>query len=162
MNVFRSHIFIFLAVSFCLGICGTELLAQNYGYHRVRPQLPNQIYPTYQPFRPNYRHGYGTVPRRVNAVPTVPGFAERDNRPQPPALTISAVVESDNKDYESTKESGYNLYPRMIAEFEPQRAIAISVSDLRPHHRNVFKQVVAKSNGHTAVSYTHLTLPTKA
>jgi agmatine/peptidylarginine deiminase len=42
----------------------------------------------------------------------------------------------------------YSIFPRMTAEFEPQRAIMLSVSDLQPQHHHVLKQIAAKSAGH--------------
>ena len=42
----------------------------------------------------------------------------------------------------------HNLFPRLAAEFEPQRAIMFSVCDLQPHNRNVLQQIVKKTNGH--------------
>ena len=39
----------------------------------------------------------------------------------------------------------------MIAEFEPQRAIVLSVCDLQPHHQHVLRQIVEKSAGHSDI-----------
>ena len=45
----------------------------------------------------------------------------------------------------------YSIYPRMIAEFEPQRAIVLSVCDLQPHHQHVLRQIVEKAAGHADI-----------
>ncbi|TWT79310.1 Peptidylarginine deiminase precursor [Planctomycetes bacterium CA13] len=42
-------------------------------------------------------------------------------------------------------------YPRIAGEFEPQRAMVVSVSDWQPHHAFVLQQIVAKTAGHTNV-----------
>jgi agmatine/peptidylarginine deiminase len=39
-------------------------------------------------------------------------------------------------------------FPRLIADFEPQRALVLSVSDWQPHHAPVFQQIVDKTHGH--------------
>jgi len=39
-------------------------------------------------------------------------------------------------------------YPRLPAEFEPQRALMLSVSDWQPHHSPIFTQIVQKTKGH--------------
>ncbi len=40
-------------------------------------------------------------------------------------------------------------FPRLPGDFEPQRALVISVSDWQPHHADVLRQIVAKTAGHT-------------
>ena len=45
----------------------------------------------------------------------------------------------------------YDPFPRMIAEFEPQRAILLSVSDLQSHHSHVLKQIVDASQNHAQI-----------
>ena len=44
-----------------------------------------------------------------------------------------------------------NAFPRMIAEFEPQRAIMLSVSDLQKHHFQILKQIVEASRNHAQI-----------
>ena len=39
----------------------------------------------------------------------------------------------------------------MVAEFEPQRAIVLSVSDLQKHHSHVLKQIIEQSAGHADI-----------
>ena len=40
-------------------------------------------------------------------------------------------------------------FPRLPGDFEPQRALVISVSDWQPHHADVLRQIVAKTAGHS-------------
>ncbi|MEM9413325.1 MAG: agmatine deiminase family protein [Planctomycetota bacterium] len=40
---------------------------------------------------------------------------------------------------------------RLIAEFEPQEAVLLSVGDLKEHHFSVLKQIVDRSAGHTEI-----------
>ena len=42
-------------------------------------------------------------------------------------------------------------FPRLIADFEEQRALVISVSDWQPHHSAVFTQIIEKTHGHVDV-----------
>jgi agmatine/peptidylarginine deiminase len=42
-------------------------------------------------------------------------------------------------------------FPRLAADFEPQRGLVLSVSDWQPHHAPVFQQIVEKTNGHVEV-----------
>lgn len=60
-----------------------------------------------------------------------------------PADSKSTLTEQAPKEY--------SLYPRMVAEFEPQRAIVLSVSDLQPHHSHVLTQIVKESAGHADI-----------
>ncbi len=39
-------------------------------------------------------------------------------------------------------------FPRIPAEYEPQRALMVSLSDWQPHHSPIFTQVVQKTKGH--------------
>lgn len=39
-------------------------------------------------------------------------------------------------------------FPRLVADFEPQQALVLSISDWQPHHAPVFRQIVAKTHGH--------------
>ena len=49
----------------------------------------------------------------------------------------------------------YQPLPRMVAEFEPQRAILLSVSDLQTHHGHVLKQIVEQSRDHSDILILH-------
>lgn len=42
-------------------------------------------------------------------------------------------------------------FPRLAADFEPQRALVLSVSDWQPHHAPVFQQIVEKTHSHVEV-----------
>ena len=41
----------------------------------------------------------------------------------------------------------YSKFPRLSGEFEPQRAMLLSISDLQPHHHGVLKELIAKTAG---------------
>ena len=129
---------------------------QNYpGYQRYQGQRwyqpnPNRWYQHRNPYQP-----LGTWP------PT--------NRPQPRNATLPLRSKSNanvnsgkaaglpgletysasrNVETRKTPRSEYSIYPRLIAEFEPQRAIVLSVCDLQPHHQHVLKQIVEKASNH--------------
>ena len=41
----------------------------------------------------------------------------------------------------------YSKFPRLAGEFEPQRAMLLSISDLMPQHHGVLKELIAKTAG---------------
>ncbi len=67
-----------------------------------------------------------------------PTIAQRPN----PSIDYS---EQTNRAQHSSTDK---IFPRMVAEFEPQQAVMVSVSDLQPHHTHVLKQIVRASAGH--------------
>lgn len=150
MMFVRIYIYAAVGIVICCGLFINDSAAQRYRYTLGRPQLPNQISPASNTFRANLPPDRTQVAPLPKTLPlTVPGHLEKDTRrPRPPAKTVAAVVESDNERKQQADTPGYSLYPRMIAEFEPQRAIALSVSDLKPQHRHVLKQIILKSHGH--------------
>lgn len=106
----------------------------NPGQNVYRPGSANRLdKPIYsdgqpKPHRPNYR------------------------QPQPPQnSTYRPAVQPPTKVTLAEANKPYSKYPRMVAEFEPQRAIMLSVSDLQPHHSHVIKQIVEKSAGHAEI-----------
>ena len=42
----------------------------------------------------------------------------------------------------------YSKFPRLSGEFEAQRAMLLSISDLKPHHQAMLKELVAKTAGY--------------
>ena len=42
----------------------------------------------------------------------------------------------------------YSKFPRLSGEFEPQRAMLLSISDLMPQHFGVLKELITKTSGH--------------
>ena len=42
----------------------------------------------------------------------------------------------------------YSKFPRLAGEFEPQRAMLLSISDLQPHHFAVLKELINKTADH--------------
>ncbi len=55
------------------------------------------------------------------------------------------------RDLSSAVKKPHPDYPRLAADFEPQRALVLSVSDWQPHHAPVFRQLVANTKGHIEV-----------
>ena len=45
----------------------------------------------------------------------------------------------------------YSKFPRLSGEFEPQRAMLLSISDLMPQHHGVLKELIAKTSGHLPI-----------
>ncbi len=52
---------------------------------------------------------------------------------------------------EAGKQNVDRPFPRIAGEFEPQRALVVSVSDWQPHHASTLLQIVDKTYGHTNV-----------
>ena len=53
-------------------------------------------------------------------------------------------------------------FPRLLADFEPQKALVVSVSDWQPHHAYVLKQIVEKTRGHVDLLILHNDLNQRA
>jgi agmatine/peptidylarginine deiminase len=45
------------------------------------------------------------------------------------------------------KDKPFNLYPRVSGEFEPQKAMLLSISDLMVQHHSVLKELITKTAG---------------
>ena len=139
------------------------LYAQFNPYRGPRPQFPPQPYRYNRPqpgqfYRPQLPvRQFANQPARQPAAQPYgqPGTQPPSQRsPQPVNArrnsTPAQPVNDAKKANVATKQP-YSLYPRIVAEYEPQRAIALSVSDLQPQHEDVLKQVVEKSAGHAEI-----------
>ena len=112
----------------------------------VPNQLPTNFQPSQKRTLPASQLGFDDLP--PGSMVTITPFtaeqkresAERDRQRQIRAEKRQAEIRSagENK----------SLYPRLVGEFEKQRAIVLSVSDWQPHHFGVFKQIVEKTRGH--------------
>ncbi|WP_231615468.1 agmatine deiminase family protein [Novipirellula artificiosorum] len=69
-------------------------------------------------------------------------------RSSQPRSLVSAV---EQLAIEAGKANAHRRYPRLPGEFEPQRALLLSISDWQPHHAYVLQQIVEKAAGHTNV-----------
>lgn len=48
----------------------------------------------------------------------------------------------------SASDESYQVYPRLSGEFERQKAMLLSISDLMPQHHGVLRELIAKTAGH--------------
>ena len=112
------------------------------GYGQQRYQQRYQQNYRQQPF---YRPGYYQPPNYQR--PQVQQPVVRPNPQRPRNRTNSAAAEKVL--YVPTKK--HASFPRLAADFEPQRALILSVSDLQPHHSYVLEQLVDKTRGHVEV-----------
>lgn len=67
---------------------------------------------------------------------------------------LAAQGQTSNYVYYLAK-SGKDIYPRLCGEFEPQRALILSVSDWQPHHAPIFNEIVQKTKGHVDLVVLH-------
>jgi agmatine/peptidylarginine deiminase len=76
------------------------------------------------------------------------------------SLSLYTFCSADEGQYRITldKFGGMNAlrfdateYPRLVAEFEPTRALLLSVSDWQPQHRHIFVEIAEKTKGHVHV-----------
>ncbi len=70
-------------------------------------------------------------------------------RADEPLLVSSQSVNSVRPAADTKKP--HPTFPRLAADFEPQRALVLSVSDWQPHHAPVFRQLIEKTRGHVEV-----------
>ena len=87
----------------------------------------------------------------------VPGFP-------PPVATIPAGSALSRMDFRNPslellrqlgaekptgmQDHAYEVYPRLSGEFEPQKAMLLSISDLMYQHYGVLKELITKTSGH--------------
>ena len=140
---------------------------QRFQYPQRRYQYPASRYQT-PPGQFRYRQPYIRNGVPANYVPGYngpgynPGFnpvnPPRTNTPlsQPPSTkqpavkdTAPPVTAASPSKPEPPKP--YNPLPRMVAEFEPQRAIVLSVCDLQSQHSTVLQQIVEQSREHANI-----------
>ncbi len=81
--------------------------------------------------------------------PPNPSAVVSANSPNGASPSVSIVSETDSIQPDSNKP--HRPFPRLAADFEPQQALVLSVSDWQPHHSPVLKQLVEKTLGHTQV-----------
>ena len=62
-----------------------------------------------------------------------------------PGLCVTAQAQAVDFYYPKEKKS---RFPRLPGEYEPQRALILSVSDWQPHHSPIFTQIVRETAGH--------------
>ena len=138
------------------------------GYRPVQPQQQS-----YRP-RPSYPNTsvYRPAPTFRN-VPITPGQTDRNGQqtqngnltPRYPAAGTPNASTSElsrqsfqNPSLDLLRRLGeeapalsdgkpYSKFPRLSGEFEPQRAMLVSISDLQPHHHGVLKELIGKAAG---------------
>ena len=142
-----------------------------YGY-RIQNRLPSvsqqnpprlqhpQGSHTFGPGQPGYRYQQSFPQMNNNAGVLLPSKSPySQTAPYPPtapyahngSVRRSGRTSAGFTPVTNSTDSSYRRFPRMIAEFEPQRAIVLSVCDLQPHHRHVLKQIVERSAGHANI-----------
>ena len=127
---------------------------QSQQYYRFNPYTDRRYQPNPYRYRvPN--NGYSNpLPKAPTASSNPTGYSNRRSRPSSlnhSGSSSSTSAPSSHGHPKPDSVPSYSLYPRMIAEFEPQRAILLSVCDLQPHHQHVLKQIVEKSAGHADI-----------
>ena len=168
-----------IALTFSIVLLGMTSLAQaQYRYPSgfqpgYRP-AQQQVYrpQAYQPPQSTYRPqpGYGPAPT-VTQPTSRPGVQTQNGQltvgyptPAPPAVDPNDLSRQNfqNPSLDLLRRLGeskpalsdgkpYSKFPRLSGEFEPQRAMLLSISDLQPHHHGVMKQLIAKTSGHLPI-----------
>ena len=167
------------ALAFSIVLLGLTSLAQaQYRYPTgfqpgYRP-AQQQVYrpPAYQPPQPTYRSQPVYRPAPVVTQPTNrPGIQTQNGQltvgyptPAPSAVDPNDLSRQNFQnpsldllrrlgESEPTLSDGkpYSKFPRLSGEFEPQRAMLLSISDLQPHHHGVLKELIAKTSGHLPI-----------
>jgi len=115
---------------------------QQYSPYGQQPYQRYQQYPNrYQ--QPYQQQPYQQLPYRPGQPPIVQQPQVTTNTPTSGGVTPSSVLL-----YAIKGSDDYQSYPRLSGEFEKQKAILLSVSDLQYQHNGVLAQVVKKSSGH--------------
>ena len=143
------------------------------GYRPVQPGF-RPVQPGYRPVQPrNYRPsptyrpapGIGSNPASPNQTdrgrlqtqngeltagsPSTPGALKPNELSrlsfQNPSLDLLRRLGEQAPAIDDGKP--YSKFPRLSGEFEPQRAMLLSISDLQPHHFGFLKQMITKTAG---------------
>ena len=106
-----------------------------------------------QPYQPQYQQQpfrYQQHPHQFQQPfrPTQPRVVVPSAQPAVSASTSSSVTPASVLRYAIKKSEDYEIYPRLSGEFEKQKAILLSVSDLQYQHNGVLAEIVEKSSGH--------------
>ena len=128
---------------------------------RYRPQ-PQYQQPQYQPpqyqryYRPstvpmNTRYRSGYRPPMVRLAPTAKATQPVGATTRPTTPTTGATAKTDGYTYIKKDLPPIKEFPRIAADYEPQRAILISVCELLPTHEKVFLQILNACQGHIEV-----------
>lgn len=128
----KPALFFAVAIFFQFATFDRSIDAQR--YYQPRHQYQKPYDQAQQPY------AYPGQPINRNQQPsqlTKPGYQPRTPLP----------LNTDSQAIRTT----YSLFPRMVAEFEPQKAIMLSVSDLQPHHSQVLVQIAKRSAGHANI-----------
>jgi agmatine/peptidylarginine deiminase len=117
-------------------VFATSTVAQypfNQFGQRYQGNYSNQYQQRYQqqPYQQRYQQPY-QQPQNYTPQPT----------PQKNTPTPASIIR-----YAAKPIEGYQPFPRMPGEFEPQKAVLLSVSDLMPQHFTVLEQIVEKTAG---------------
>ena len=146
------------------------------GYRPVQPQVYRspvyrppvfQPQPTFRPapVQPTFRPA-PVQPTIGSSLPTQNGRLSVGN----PTSTPPTAVDSNDLSRQNFQNPSLDLlrrlgesepaisdgepyaeYPRLSGEFEPQRAMLLSISDLQPHHHGVLKELITKTSGHLPI-----------
>ncbi len=147
------HVLLIFFVIVANVLINADSVSQGQMRFRYRPQ-PQYQQPQYQryyrpstpPMNTRYRSGYR---------PTVVGVAPTPGTTQPVRATPTPAAGSPAKKggYAYIKEElpPIKEFPRIAADYEPQRAILISVCELLPTHEKVFLQILEACEGHIEV-----------
>ena len=130
------------------------------------------VQPSYRPVQPSYRPQPVYRPSPVYRPAPVPSQIDRRQQTQngqlsagTPTLGLNQPNANDlsrqsfqNPSLDLLRRLGeqkpalsddkpYSKFPRLSGEFEPQRSVLLSISDLKPHHQGMLKEVIAKTTG---------------
>ena len=130
---------------------------QNYQRQQYRPQQYTPYgQPQYQRYQQPNRfkqqpNRYQQYPNRYQQYPNQLQQPYRPSQPRAisqPSASSNAVTPASVLKYALKSSEDYKTYPRLSGEFEKQKAILLSVSDLQYQHNGVLAEIVEKSSGH--------------
>jgi agmatine/peptidylarginine deiminase len=154
-------IFIFVIVANLLIHAGNVSQGQVRFRYQPRPQYQRYYRPSTRPMNMRYPSGYrprtvrrspmsGSVPM-VSATPSAPTPVSTSAPSSMPAVAPAAKSRSGGPSYIKKELPPIKEFPRIAADYEPQRAILISVCELLPTHEKVFLQILDACKGHIEV-----------
>ena len=160
VSLFRdliSPVTIFLILASLVSNADAQFRFQrNYQPQQYRPYGQPQYsrQPQYSPYgQPQQYQRFQQQPQRYQQPgrfqqPYRPGQPSIVSQPVQPSASNTAITPASVLKYAIKSTEDYEPYPRLSGEFEKQKAILLSVSDLKYQHNHVLAEIIEKSSGH--------------
>lgn len=127
----------------------------QFRYQRNYQQQYRPYGQQYSPYGQQQYQRYQQYPNRYQQPNQQQPYQQQPGQPsvvqqpaQPQTSTSGGVTPASVLRYSIKSSEDYKTYPRLSGEFEKQKAVLLSVSDLMYQHNGVLAEIIKKSSGH--------------